>query len=70
MERHRIDGIRQAENANCLILRSLDNLLQKQYMSHAMSYAILFSYEEMFGNKKSYDRQATLRTIMNTKMIK
>ena len=33
--------------AKCIILRSLDNVLQQQYVSIAMTYDILFNLQDM-----------------------
>ena len=38
--------------------------------SYAITYDILFSLQEMCGDKSRSSRQTTLRTIMNTKMMK
>ena len=38
-------------------------------MGIAITYEILLSLQEMFGDKDRLTRQVALRTIMNTKMI-
>ena len=38
-------------------------------MGIAITYGILLSLQEMFGDKDRLTRQVALRTIMNTKMI-
>ena len=58
---HRVD-----EKARPIILRSLNNLLQQQHMGIANTYVILSRLQEIFSDK---GRSATLRSIMNTKMI-
>ena len=45
------------------------NVLQQQHMGIAITYGILLSLQEMFGDKDRLTRQVALRTIMNTKMI-
>ena len=39
-------------------------------MSHATTYNILLSLQEIFGDKDKLTRQVVLRTMMNTMMTK
>lgn len=39
------------QKVKCIILWSLDNMLQHQHVSYAMTYDILFSLQEIFGDK-------------------
>ena len=55
------------QKTKCLIVRSLDNVLQQQHMSIIMGFYNLFSLQRIFGDEGVLARQATLRTIMNTK---
>ena len=52
-----------------MILMSLNNVLQQQQMDIATTYEILLKLQEMLGDKGKSASQATLRTIMNTRII-
>ena len=45
-------------------------MLQQLHMNIVITYEILLSLHEMFGDKGTPTKQATLRTIMNTRIIK
>ena len=47
----------------------MDNIVQQQYVSHVMTYDILFFLQEIFDDKGKSTRQVALRTIMNIRMI-
>ena len=53
-----------------IILGSLDNVLQHQYMSMPTTYDILVNLHEMFSGKGKPIKQATLKVIMDAKMSK
>ena len=57
------------EKAHFMMLGSLNNILLWQHMGTKTTYEILMSMYEMFGAKGRVDRQATLRSIMNTRTI-
>ena len=44
-------------------------MLQQQHIGIATTYEIRLSLQEMFGDNDRLVRQATIRTIMNIKMI-
>ena len=54
----------------CIILESLDNMLQKKYFSISMTYDILFSLQGLFDDKGSSIRQVILKTIKNIRIPK
>ena len=58
---------RADQKTKCIILRSLDNVLQHQHVSIPTTYDILISLYEMFGGK---GRLAVLKAIIDTKMLK
>ena len=47
----------------------MDNVLQQQYMSLATTYEIIFSFQEMFGDRSRLARQVVFKTIINTEII-
>ena len=56
------------QKTKCIILRSLDDVLQHQHVSMPTIYDILASLNEMFRGKGRPTRQATLKAIMDAKM--
>ena len=61
---------RPDKKTKCIILRSLDNVLQHQHMSMPTTYDIHVNIHEMFGGKGKPIRQASLKAIMDAKMSK
>ena len=57
------------QKTKCIILRSLDDVLQHQHVSMPTIYDILASLNEMFGGKGRPTRQATLKAIMDAKLL-
>ena len=60
---------RADKKTKCIILESLDKRLQHQKVSMLTSYDIFVSLHEMFGGKGRPAKQATLKAIMDAKML-
>ena len=56
------------QKTKCIILGSLDNVLQHQHVSMPITYNILVSLHEMFGGKGKPTMQVPLKAIMDAKM--
>ena len=56
------------QKTKCIILGSLDTVLQHQYMSMPTTYDILVNLHEMFSGKGKPIKQAALKVIMDAKM--
>ncbi|KAL6339368.1 hypothetical protein AAG906_028102 [Vitis piasezkii] len=59
---------RADQEIKCIILGSLDNVLQNHHVSMSTTHDILINLHEMFGGKSRPARQAALKVIMDAKM--
>ena len=60
---------RADQKTKCIILGSLDNVLQHQHVFMPTTYDILVSLHEMFGGKGRPTKQVALKAIMDTKIL-